>query len=338
MRLAIMITVLLALAGATRAFDLGTEAGPKPVVDVPINVPGDRQGGDTILDAMPITIPGEDTGSTAGYGDDYDEVCPYTGSTSPDVVYTVTPAVDVVVDVDMLGSTFDTKIYVYDDELNLLACNDDYYADYVSRIEELALVGGTDHYIVVDGYGGDFGDYVITISAFEPCEITHWPWFVDEGEPPLTIDYEDTWNGGCNTDPENPPFQPGHGHAIDGVSGFYLYQGSSRRDTDWFEFVLPQDGYPVYAEAEVESYLFELGPADCGSVDVVQSVVIEECSEGTLWLTGTPGSTVWLWFGPTTFSAPDGSDVYEYDYWIHFGWFPSATENQSWSEIKALFR
>ena len=66
---------------------------------VPQNVPADgRQGGDTILDAVAIALPYSGTGTTVGYNDDTDESCPYDGSTSPDVVYSATPAADIAVD------------------------------------------------------------------------------------------------------------------------------------------------------------------------------------------------------------------------------------------------
>jgi len=47
-----------------------------------------KQGGDTFDDAIQITvIPDTLIGTTEGFNDDYDEVCPFSGSTSPDVVY-----------------------------------------------------------------------------------------------------------------------------------------------------------------------------------------------------------------------------------------------------------
>jgi hypothetical protein len=79
-----------------------------------------------------------ESGTTVGYTDDYDEVCPFHNSTSPDVVYLLEPEQDMVIDIDMFGSTYDTKIYVYDDAMNLVACNDDFYPDYVSKIEGLS--------------------------------------------------------------------------------------------------------------------------------------------------------------------------------------------------------
>ncbi len=71
---------------------------------------------------------------------------------------------------------------------------------------------------------------------------------------------------------------------------------------------------------------------------VIQNVEIGPCDVGGMVILGEPESIVWFWVGPTTFSSPDGSDVYEYDYWIHFGTWPTATENHSWTGVKSLFR
>jgi len=108
MRYQALLVALLALTSTTVAFDLGNQ----PPADPP------RQGGDTIEDAIPITIPG----TTDGYTNDYDEACPFIGTTAPDVVYTVTPAADIAVDIDLCYSSYDTKLYVYDENLNLIAC------------------------------------------------------------------------------------------------------------------------------------------------------------------------------------------------------------------------
>lgn len=109
---------------------------------------------------MPISLWWvEISGTTAGYANDYDEVCPYSGSTSPDVVYTFTPSVATAVTVDMYGSAYDTKIYIYDESLSLIACNDDFYPDYTSRLDNVAVQAGVQYYLVIDGYGGYYGSY-----------------------------------------------------------------------------------------------------------------------------------------------------------------------------------
>jgi len=129
-----------------------------------------RQGGEDIATAFVInSLPFNDTGTTNGYIDDYDEVCPYSGSTSPDVVYVYSPMSDMVVDISLCnGSTYDTKLYVYENletPGNPYACNDDACPGYVSELTGLSLVGGNNYYIVVDGYGGDSGDYVIDVTG-----------------------------------------------------------------------------------------------------------------------------------------------------------------------------
>ena len=334
MRKLLVFAMMLALVGSAMAFDLGNSAGEKPIVNYPPNVPGDRQGGDTILDATPISVPGNDSGTTAGYNDDYDEVCPYSGSTAPDVVYTTTPAADVLVDIDLLGSTYDTKLYVYDENLALIACNDDFYPDYVSKLEQVTLLGGVQYFIVIDGWNGDFGDYVITIVEFAPCVLDCPAGAELEGEAALVDDYEDDFNGGCNSPEYGNPFGVITAPTFCGVSGWYLYQGGDRRDTDWYEVVIPEDGFfEVIGDAEQPTYMFELGPLDCGTTGVIQNVIVGPCAEATITIPGAVGSTIWFWVGPTTFSGP----VNEYNYVLITNLETVATEDHSWTGVKALF-
>jgi hypothetical protein len=336
MRKLLVFAMMLALVGSAMAFDLGNDRPAKPEVNYPQNVPSDtRQGGDTILDAVVVTLPVVNgSGTTAGYTDDYDEACPYTQSTSPDVVYSVTPDADVAVDIDLLGSTYDTKVYVYDQNLALVACNDDFYPDYVSKIENLALMGGVQYFVIVDGYGGDFGDYVINIVTFEPCVIDCPAGAELEGEGPLVDGYADDYNGGCNSPEFGNPFSPITSSLFCGVSGWYISaDGSQFRDTDWFLVTVPDAGFVEFiGDAEFPTYMFELGPQDCGSVAVIQNVIMGPCTEATITIPGAAGSTIWFWVGPTTF---DGSG--EYNYVLYSNLDPIATESHSWTDVKGLF-
>jgi len=141
--------------------------------------PGPRAGGDTCGTATGIALlPYTDDGTTAGFIDDYDEACPYTGSTSPDVVYVYTPSVDECVEIslcDPAGTTnYDTKLYVYEDTCAspYHACNDDNCSTPVNYVSELSdnydgcvcMRAGHDYYIIVDGYGGGSGDYTIDVD------------------------------------------------------------------------------------------------------------------------------------------------------------------------------
>ncbi len=241
MRMLVLLALGVGLVGGVEAQDLGARAPTKAAVTAVANVPStERQGGDTIADAVVVPLPAvHHLGTTAGFVDDYDEACPYTGSTSPDVVYAFTPAADVYLEIDLLGSTYDTKVYVYDEALNLVACNDDYYPDYVSRLENVLFVGAMRSFIVVDGYGGLFGDYVLTLVEYVPCLLDCPVEGLAEGEPPLEDGYQDAHNGGCNSPEFGTPFQDLYGDAdgeliFCGVSGWYQVDGNPYRDTDWF--------------------------------------------------------------------------------------------------------
>ena len=363
MRTAIVMLMLLAFVGTAVAADLGSD---RPVKDNNVQ-PYDpanayKQGGDTIFDATVIGgLPYYDTGTTAGYAHDYDEICPYSGSTAPDVVYTFTPTEDVVVLVDLCGSSYDTKVYVYDAGLALVGCNDDFYfsdpdcGNYTSAIENLPLLGGMQYYIIVDGYGGDFGDYILNVEGFEPCVFDGChPDAVLEGEPHLYDGYEDLYNGGCNSSPDgvsyfqeidwindddgDEPYDPGIAWMC-GRSGWFVgSSGGDTRDTDWFLVTARTTGVMEFTcESEYPTYMFKLAPLDCATVGVELQAIADCDAPATLAFAVTAGEQVWLWIGPTTYTGP----VLEYDYFMTvsnnvFDVVP--TEEMSFGGVKALYR
>jgi len=338
LRMLLALVVPLALLSNAVAADLGSQIPAKPTIEHPTNIPDpSRQGGDTFADAVPLELPVVDmSGVTTGFVDDYEEQCPYGGSTSPDVVYTITPDAEVIVDIDMLGSLYDTCIYVYDIDFNMVGCNDDFHPDYTSKIEQLTLYADMLYYLVIDGYGGDHGQYLLNITEFEPCDLMEPSGAIMEGEPPLSDGYIDEYNGGCNSIEYGIPLQyVGWTCWFWGVSGWYTADGSQSRDTDWFELTVGEAGFiAIDGDAEHPTYMFELGPQDCGAVAVIQTVTVGPCVEGQMVLYGAPGSSVWFWVGPTSFDGP----VNEYHYSLYFDFGPClATEAHSWSSVKSLF-
>ena len=139
-----------------------------------------REGGETFATAFPIAaLPFYDTGNTCDNIDDYDEACPYVGSTSPDVVYTYTPPVNQEITISLCDSAYDTKVYVYDVAGATLGCNDDFAGcgpnGWKSKIECLPIQGGVGIYIIVDGYGGSCGAYDLDITnCASPVEEATW--------------------------------------------------------------------------------------------------------------------------------------------------------------------
>lgn len=350
--------MVMAIAGTAVAADLDTSA-QRPIKDTvtyPYNPPQvPLQGGDTIFDATIIGgLPYSITGTTMGYIDDYDEACPYGDSTSPDVVYSFMPDADVNVNVDLCGSSYDTKVYVYDETLALIDCNDDFYFDdvcgtYVSALWDVPLMGGTTYFIIIDGYGGAAGEYNLLVEGFEPpepCFVICDPDAVAEGEPSLVFDYQDAWNGGCNSPDFGNPFQDLRwANTLDGelwmcgVSGWYETGAGASRDTDWFTATFGPTGViDIILESEYDCYLFELGPQDCSTTGVLQDVVAGCEAPAAMQVTGDPGTLTWLWVGPTEFTGP----VNEFPYTLVLNgheWDPPVpTEELSWGGVKALYR
>lgn len=164
----------------------------------------------------PFVIPGlpfYEIGSTCSFNDDYFEACPYSeGRGAPDVVYSYTPTADVVVNIDLCLSTYDTKVYVYENACdNLLTCNDD--SDVCgdnslhSYLGLVSLTGGNTYYIVVDGYGA-CGTYELSISpppTGRCCYYTESPLdfvnCVDGVSEAYCDEMEGIWSEGenCNT-------------------------------------------------------------------------------------------------------------------------------------------
>jgi hypothetical protein len=346
----VITVIVMILAASAWASDLGSQSPPKSPSSATPNIPGSsRQGGDTIATAFPIpALPYLDTGTTTGYADDYDEFCPIDGS-APDVVYAYLPTADEAITVDLCGSNYDTKIEIYDDALNFVACNDDFYFDaacgvYTSKIMRANLSANRTYYIVVDGYGPAHGDYVLAVTIFEPCVVDRPAEGVSEGEPPLQDDYVDLWNGGCFVEPGHP-FQAITGNetgmaTLCGVGGWYTSGWQEFRDTDWFTLEMGTAGaIEVTIDAEESTLIFELSPQDCETVGVAQQAATECGLPATMTITGyEPATTVWFWTGSSFFAQPNWIEN-EYDYVLWFSGLETgvATESTTWSTVKALY-
>ena len=174
----------------------------------------DSVGGD-ITTAVELWIPesGDTTfmGSTVGFDNDYDAVCPYSGSTSPDVVYKLVLADSVNgMIIDLCQAQYDSKVYVYaesdlaEGDTTNIGCNDDYcsneWTSYASYVElGHILYGGLSadtYYIVVDGYGGNSGEFTLSVSVMDPPAELMYNVYKDgslmaEGLPDSVLTYTD---------------------------------------------------------------------------------------------------------------------------------------------------
>ncbi|MFC1572528.1 hypothetical protein ACFL6M_02910 [Candidatus Eisenbacteria bacterium] len=209
--------VLTALVALVVSGGVALADGPPPWHDPPpkddnhvtgVPVGGDRSDGDTIEEAWVIAgLPFTGTGNTCLFNDDYDETCPYGGSISPDIVYAFAPPSNMLLVGDLCEGwpySYDTKMYIYEDaEGNLIACDDDACGSslgYASYIYNAGLFAGHVYYVVVDGYGGDCGNYLLKLFEGFPC-VFDCVDGIPEGEPECYTDYEDTYNAGCDDVP-----------------------------------------------------------------------------------------------------------------------------------------
>ncbi|MBD3220809.1 hypothetical protein GF314_06165 [bacterium] len=333
---AMLVVTLAAAAGPSVSSGIKPPSFREPPPADPALI---RQGGDTIADAVPITLPYQGDGTTTGYTDDYDEACPYPQSTSPDVVYTFTAGADLSLDIDLCGSSYDTKVYVYDDQMNLIACNDDHYTgepcgQYVSRIETMPVTGGVTYFLIIDGYGGDSGQYELWVGEDPWCVIECPAGAELEGEPPLVDGYEDHHNAGCQLPEYGINFGTITQPVFCGVNGWYGFQGTTVRDNDYFELVVPPSGViEITADAEEPTYVVHLAPPDCDTFVFADQIEVGPCVPRTMTIAGEPDEIVWLFVMAVGFTGPAGG----YDYVIESNLGAVAREHRSWSTVKALF-
>ena len=155
-----------------------------------------RQGGeDTALATVIPSMPFCDTGTTVGYNDDYDEACSQ-ASTAPDVVYSYTPAVDEIMDINLCESSYMTKLFIYRTNTDtVVACNDFDNSCYYPRsaLFNISLVGGATHYIVIDGYRDSCGQYIVYAETRLPVIATsRHPAIADNGNGILVLPFRYT--------------------------------------------------------------------------------------------------------------------------------------------------
>ncbi len=354
MRQLFILFLVLAFVGSAYAYELGNQSTVLKSNDhivQPLSAFGDRQGGDTIDSATIITeIPFTTTGTTISFYDDYDAICTYTGSTSPDVVYSYFPEEDIILSVDLCGSSYDTKTYIYENSAtNLVFCNDDFYpsgsecGSWVSKIETAFLYSGQAYHFVIDGYGGDAGEYILNIEEFLPPPPCILDVNDDENEPELVDGYEDSFNGGCNSPDFGTPFQALEGNSygeltFSGQTGWFF----DSRDTDWFMVQIGYQGFIEWTlDAEFETFGFLLSPQNCESVQVEESMTAGPCSPATMSISGTPGDVVWLWVGSTTYTPPVWFVGNEYKYTCDFNGIMGgyvSTEEFTFDALKSLYR
>lgn len=350
-----LLPILLLAPALTAAGDPGAwspqKPGRPPVRPVAATVA--RDGGETIDDAVVIpALPYEDSGQTTGAADDYEAFCPYEVDGSPDVVYAYTPDATGPVAIDLCGSDYDSKVFVFDDGMNVVACNDDFYiyedevcGSYASKIEYLELQAGATYYIVIDGYSGDAGNYQLAVATAAGFDLDCTPGGRVEGEPPLDGSGDDAFNSGCTTG--SLQFQTITG-GLDGIleicqaSGWNDASASIIVDTDWLAATVGPGGLlhcEFDADWTIDCRVYAAD--DCFFLDELAYARGGRGAPGVIDLAATPGTDVWMYFLPASMSPPILSTPYMFDYVVEVsGLEPAAAANEDlgWGAVKSLYR
>jgi hypothetical protein len=159
-----------------------------------------------------------------------------------------------------------------------------------------------------------------------PCTLVCPTNGIPEGEPDCYEDYDDTTNGGCNSEP--PVFGSiSLGDTICGTAGTFVSHDTSgnptnSRDTDWYELTVTTDATLFfYGLAEFDLQLLIIEEYDCiQPANVIGSNTIAACSTGVASAVVIPG-TYFLWAGPSDFiGVACGSD---YQIWVELGAAPT---------------
>jgi hypothetical protein len=276
--------------------------------------PSGREGGEDIASAIVIpSLPFTDNGFTCDNINDYDEVCPYSGSFSPDVVYSYTPNVNGTINIDLNGSNYDTKVFVYQNGHTPgypYACNDDYYSNYVSAIWGMNVTVGNTYFIVIDGYYGDCGDYTLSITPVAYCGDC-LPCSFPEGEGDIPYGGIDHFNGGCNSNPHVFSSIALNTVICARTNTYIGSEGGGFRDTDWYEITLTEAGtlyYSVFSSFTLYMYILN---NDCSSiVSYTGGLSTGNCEPYTV-SAYLPAGTYYLWAGYSDFTGLPNGGTYQ---------------------------
>lgn len=280
------------------------------------------QGGETFASATIIpALPYNDNGTTAIAVHNYDTNfggCPV--STAKDVVYRYTPLVGQQVAVELCGSSYDTKLMVYENNsATPVACNDD-ACDLSSRVS-VAMSPPNIYYIVVDGFDvSSFGPYVLVVHEDSPCDVVIPPDALHECafEEINPSHAKKDCNGGCNNETVDGLYDLDRydgicsGSMVAGECFTYLdEEGFNLRDTDWFLFKMETTG-PVNltAQTEFDASVGIVNLNNCVSPSFVDFTTTPPCTPAALSIPSLDPGTYAAFIAPSGFSAVETPKEY----------------------------
>ncbi|MDD5087918.1 MAG: T9SS type A sorting domain-containing protein [bacterium] len=257
------------------------------------------------------------SGTTCDMGNDYQFNCEvsYT-DLAPDVAYTFIVYSAGQYTFDLCGSSFDTRLGIFDASGNLLCCNDDAcghvpspgFEDgpFASKIECCELTEGT-YTVVVDGWTSaagapSCGEFVLSITQCFGCEIECPTSAVPEPE----ICHQEV-NSGCNSTPPSVS-------AIDCNSGICgtAYAENGTRDVDFYQVHLDAPSILVWCvTAEYPVVAAILDPTDdCFNTNIYVIQDANPCTQVCVTSPCLPAGDYWLFTAPNSFDNIACSDYF----------------------------
>jgi hypothetical protein len=317
----------------------GTPVRPEIPKDHQSTPSGSRGGGEDFVSATVLVdsdfFPGgtwTDSGTTIGFADDYDAACGGGTSTSPDAVYLLlfTHPGLTHIDIELCDADYDTKMMVYEFFTEeLIACSEDYcgidgYRSVVLNLDVTDYWIGTGIYIVVDGWGGESGNYVLNVSEADSCDWSAPGGATVEGE---TCGIRE--NDGCNM--VSPVF-------IDVVDGEVVWAktwaDTNFRDTDWYRLTVsePDSLMMIFSAPSTNQLVYGMvttntpGSGNCGDLTGIISpykIFADACAVDTLKMYLPSAGTYFLFVARSEYWGIPCVDPFlgysrELDYWVKF--------------------
>ncbi|MBL7014403.1 MAG: carboxypeptidase regulatory-like domain-containing protein [Candidatus Marinimicrobia bacterium] len=252
---------------------------------------GDNMDNPFIVTGVPFT----DNGTTEGFTDDYDEECPYTGSESNDVVYLFSTSGGTY-DFSICESGYDTKLYIYDGDGNVVDCNDDACNNaagdlFRSLLEGIELGSGI-YYVIVDGYGSQNGEYQLDITmtggrSYDYCTLNK----EDDFTPTPNTEYDFLgYNVYVDGSQVNSDILVSSTYSVTGLSNEVSYElgvtAVYEGDPNYESVMITATDAPVYLFGDISGTIVDPNGAPLDSVAVSASGITDT--------TGTDGTfTLW---------------------------------------------
>ena len=272
-----------------------------------MSLKGERQAGDDCTQPISVTLGASDlpyvtSDTTYGRYNDYWETDLDKYDGGQDIIYELTLTEPMSLRISVAGSSWTgVAIDTGPPGLSCLATATDHAG---APNMDVDLAAGT-YYLMIDTWPSpDYTDFTLMINTRLPCIVPCPGGATMEGEPDCGPDYDDTFNGGCNSVPA--VFSDiSCDETVCGKSGNYLYGGSSYRDTDWYRLEMTEPGDLTWtAKAEFQSLIFiiDAGSENCSDYSILTYTTGGECEE--ISVSASVGTGVyWLWVGPSVFTG-----------------------------------